>query len=133
MLALLEITAKQRWLNKYVKEMIGVREVEDKIRAEVEKRYDMVEEKDKWFLKRWHGKYKGKKKAIATKYDNWMLFNKPKMRGVLKYFMRIGPYETLTNERLSKVYGRYMGSGMTDPLIKYIKTQFGKLSGVQPP
>ena len=47
--------------------------------------------------------------------------------------MRIGPYETVNAERLSKMYGRYMGSGMTDPLIKYIKQQFGKLSGVQPP
>lgn len=133
MLALLEITAKQRWLNKYVKEMIGVREVEDKIRAEVEKRYDLVEEKDKWFLKRWYGKYNVKKKSITTRYDNWMLFHKPKMRGILKYFMRIGPYETVSSERLTKMYGRYMGSGMTDPLIKYLKTQFGKLSGVQPP
>ena len=47
--------------------------------------------------------------------------------------MRIGPYETVRPERLSKMYGRYMGGGMTDPLIKYIKGQFGKLSGLKPP
>ncbi len=133
MLVLLEITAKERWLNKYVKELIGVREVEDKVRAEVEKRYNMTEDEKKFFIRRWVDSYNKRKKKMTDRYDNWMLDNKPKMRGVLKYFMRIGPYETVTNERLSKVYGRYMGSGTTDPLIKYIKQQFGSLSGLPPP
>ncbi len=133
MVTLLEITAKERWMNKYVKEMIGVREVEDKIRAEVEKRYNVEDEKKRWLLKRWLEKYRTKRKSISNRYDDWMLEKKPKMREVLKYFMRIGPYETVSSERLSKMYGRYMGGGMTDPLIKYIKQQFGKLSGVQPP
>ena len=47
--------------------------------------------------------------------------------------MRIGPYETVRSERMSKMYGRYMGSGMTDPFVKFLKTEIGKLSGVDPP
>ncbi len=135
LLILLEIEAKERWLNKYVKELIGVREVEDKVRAEVEKRYklDEEEEKKKFFLKRWHAGYKKRKKKVTDRVDGWWFNAKPKTRRILKYFMRIGPYETVNAERLSKMYGRYMGAGYTDPLIKYIKTQFGKLSGVNPP
>ncbi len=46
LLILLEIEAKERWFNKYVKELIGVREVEDKVRAEVEKRYKLDEDEE---------------------------------------------------------------------------------------
>ncbi|UCD03206.1 MAG: hypothetical protein JSV63_01045, partial [Candidatus Aenigmatarchaeota archaeon] len=134
LLVLLEIEARQRWLNKYVKELIGVREIEDKIRDEVVKRYDLEGEKEKvWAPRRFYRRVKEKRKNINNRMDNWFLKNKVKMRGVLKYFMRIGPYETVSAERLSKMYGRYMGGGMTDPFIKYLKTNFGKLSGVHPP
>ncbi len=135
LLVLLEIEAKERWLNKYVKELIGVREVEDKVRDEVNKRYNLEEkeEKKKFFLSRWHAGYKSRTKKVSGRVDDWWFRTKPRTRAVLKYFMRIGPYETVSSERLSKMYGRYMGGGMTDPLIKYIKQQFGKLSGVQPP
>jgi hypothetical protein len=133
LIVLLEIEAKERWLNKYVKELIGVREVEDKVREEVNKRYNLEEKKKQFFLRRWHHAYRERRERIGKSIDDWWFGFKPKTRRLLKYFMRIGPYETVNAERLSKMYGRYMGSGMTDPLIKYIKTQFGKLSGVQPP
>jgi len=133
LLTLLEIEAKHRWLNKYVKELIGVREVEDKIRNEVEKRYGLDEKKSKKVRFATYKRFRKRQRTMGEKWDNWMLKNKPKMRGFLKYFMRVGPYETVTNERLSKMYGRYMGGGMTDPLFKFIKGQFGKLSGVSPP
>ena len=136
MTALLEIEAKKRWFNKYVKELIGVREVEDKIRAEVENRYGLrKEEPKKWFAgtRKFVKRARAKKEKWSDKFDNWWLYFKPKSRGFLKYFMRIGPYETVKNERLSKMYGRYMGSAMTDPFIKFLKTEIGKLSGVQPP
>jgi hypothetical protein len=135
LLALLEIEAKHRWMNKYVKELIGVREVEDKLRREVEKRYNIEPEEKKRFagarsfVKRW----RARRKKYGKKFDDWWLDFVPKGRVFLKYFMRIGPYETVRKERLSKMYGRYMGSAMTDPFIKFIKAQFGKLSGVEPP
>ncbi|MBN1896782.1 MAG: hypothetical protein JW789_03610 [Candidatus Aenigmarchaeota archaeon] len=133
LLALLEIEAKERWMKKYVKELIGVREIEDKIRKEVEKRYGLDDSEKKKSIFAFYKNMKARNKALGDRFDNWVLWNKPKMRHVLKYFMRIGPYETVTNERLSKMYGRYMGGGYTDPLIKFVKAQFGKLSGVQPP
>jgi len=135
LIALLEIEAKKRWLNKYVKELIGVREVEDKIRAEVEKRYNLEPESTKRFagVRNFVQKFRTKKANTGRRFDDWWLDFKPKGRVFLKYFMRIGPYETVRSERLSKMYGRYMGSAMTDPFIKFIKNEIGKLSGVQPP
>ncbi len=141
LLMLLELEARERWLNKYVKELIGVREVEDKIREEVMKRYpDLDPKKDEKAkrgvfatIKAPYVKIARKENAIEKSMHDWVFRNKLTLIKPLKYFMRVGPYETLTSERLSKMYGRYMGGGFTDPLIKYIKTQFGKLSGLQPP
>jgi hypothetical protein len=138
---LLEITAREHWLNKYVKELIGVREVEDKIRDEVMKRYKDLEEEDedkkgRGVIATIKGPYLRVLKfetGVEKSLGGWIFRNRKKFRRFLKYFMRVGPYETVRNERLSKMYGRYMGGGLTDPLIKYIKTQFGKLSGLQPP
>jgi hypothetical protein len=136
LLALLEIECKKRWLNKYVKELIGVREVEDKIRAEVEKRYNLEPEKKKRLAgaRKFVNKVRTKRSRLGRRYGEWWIhFKATRARAFLKYFMRIGPYETVRNERLSKMYGRYMGSSMTDPFIKFIKNEIGKLSGVQPP
>jgi hypothetical protein len=135
LVALMEIEAKHRWMNKYVKELIGVREVEDKLRREVEKRYNLEPEETGRFggIRNFAKKVSTKRKNFGRRVDDWWLDFVPKGRRFLKYFMRIGPYETVRKERLSKMYGRYMGSAMTDPFIRYIKTQFGKLSGVQPP
>ncbi len=140
MLILLEITAKERWLNKYVKELIGVREVEDKIRDEVTKRYrdlDAEDEKQKngiiAQIKAPYLKVTGAVNRVEGWFGNWSWNNLKLRKYFLRFFMRVGPYETERSERLTKVYGRYMGGGMTDPLIKYIKQQFGKLSGLQPP
>ena len=132
MLILLEVEAKKKWLNKYVKEIIGVREVEDKIRDEVEKRYGLSEEGKKERFA-FISNLKKRQKKLEERWNEWLLWNKPKLRYVLKYFMRIGPYETVSKERLTKMYGRYMGGAMTDPFVKYLKQQFGKLSGLQPP
>jgi len=138
LLALLEIEAKKRWLNKFVKELIGVRDVEDKVRAEVAKRYKDLEEKPKKVrfvgLRSSIAKFRERKAKINKRFDGWWFKFKPATgRKFLKYFMRVGPYETVRYERLSKMYGRYMGSAMTDPFINYLKTEIGKLSGVQPP
>ena len=130
---LLEVEAKKRWLNKYVKELIGVREVEDKIRKEVERKYGLEEEEDKkkegFAIMRPYRWLQRQDKKVSSRWEKF----KPKTRRVLRYFMRIGPYETVTNERLSKMYGRYMGGAMTDPLVKFLKESMGKLSGVSPP
>jgi hypothetical protein len=141
LLILLESEAKKMWLNKYVKELIGVREVEDKVRQEVMKKYPELDP----------GKDKKEKKGIVASirapYDRvaafekkvndrtagWYTNRKPALRSFMRYFMRVGPYETLTTERLSKMYGRYMGTAMTDPLAGFIKGRFGKLSGLDPP
>lgn len=136
LLANLEIECKKRWLNKYVKELVGAREVEDKIRAEVEKRYGLQPKEKKRFagIRRFVRKFRAKREKYGKKFDWWWInFKATKARGFLKYFMRIGPYETVRPERLSKMYGRYMGSAMTDPFIKFLKTEIGKLSGVDPP
>jgi len=140
LMALLEIEAKKKWLNKYVKELIGVREIEDKLRVEVEKRYPDLEPKEK---KKMPGKrikdfyfrvtIKERREKLTSRVNNWWFDFKPRGRIFLKYFMRIGPYETVSKERMSKMYGRYMGGSMTDPFIKFLKEQIGKLSGVQPP
>ena len=136
LLANLEIECKKRWMNKYVKELVGAREIEDKIRAEVIKRYNLEPEEKKRFagFRRFVDKVRAKRESFNEKFDNWWLeFKVTRARAFLKYFMRIGPYETVRAERLSKMYGRYMGSGMTDPFIKFLKDEIGKLSGVQPP
>lgn len=138
LLANLEIEAKNRWLNKYVKELIGVREVEDKIRQEVEKRYpdlDAKDEEGKHFIgiRNFFKSAREKRKNFSSRMGEWWFNFKPRGRVFLKYFMRIGPYETVRAERLTKMYGRYMGPSLTDPFIKFVKAEIGKLSGVNPP
>jgi len=138
LIGLLELEAKKKWMNKYVKELIGVREVEDKLRKEINEMYPGMEagEESKKRLEGMRNFVTGvreKKARFNRRVDDWWFEFKPKGRSFLKYFMRIGPYETVRTERLSKMYGRYMGSSMTDPFIKFLKTEIGKLSGVQPP
>jgi hypothetical protein len=141
LLILLESVAKEKWLNKYVKELIGVRDVEDKVRTEVMKKYPELDPgKDKT-------EKKGVVASIRAPYDRvaaferkwsertygWYARRKPALRLFMRYFMRLGPYETITAERLTKMYGRYMGTTMTDPLVGFLKGRFGKLSGLDPP
>lgn len=144
LLILLEVEAKERWLNKYVKELIGVREVEDKVRAEVMKKYPELDpSKDKKkenglrgfvaSVKSPYVRVAAFEKKVDKKASGWYRKQKPRLRSIAKYFMRLGPYETMTAERLSKMYGRYMGTGMTDPIISFVKSRFGKLSGLEPP
>jgi hypothetical protein len=138
MLMLLEIESKKRWLNKYVDELIGVRKVEEKLRTEVMARYPDLEpkpEKKVLFsgIRNFYGRVQNRMANIDERFGRYGTWLRLHGRFALKYFIRIGPYETVRSERLSKMYGRYMGGGMTDPLIKFIKTEVGKLSGVQPP
>jgi hypothetical protein len=144
LLILLEIEAKEHWLNKYVKELIGVREVEDKVRAEVMKKYPELDpskdkKKEKGFkgfvtsVKSPYVRVASFEKKVNNRAYGWYKKQRPLLRGFAKYFMRLGPYETVNAERLSKMYGRYMGTGMTDPIISFVKSRFGKLSGLEPP
>ena len=136
LLANIEIEARKKWLNKYVKELIGVREVEDKIRREVEKVYNLDPNADKKYkgIRGFYRKYDEKWRDAKEKAEwQWIDKIKPRLRNLLKYFMRVGPYETMRRERMTKMYGRYMGGSMTDPIIKFVKEQVGKLAVVPPP
>ena len=140
LMCLLEVEAKHLWLNKYVKELIGVREVEDKLRKAVMKRYPGMEEKEPdekkgIFLrtKKHVTNFRKREGKAYKRVDSWWVRTKPKTRKLTQYFVRGGPYESISSERLSKMWGRYMGSAMTDPLVRFIKTAIGNLSGVQPP
>ena len=91
----LEILAQQEQFNKYVKEMIGDKSIEDEIRKEVEEYIEGKEEGEKSTLDQLK-----KIKNVARPF-------KPVKRGLWwigRLFVKRGPYESNWYERVTKMY-----------------------------
>lgn len=94
LLILLELEAKDLAFDKYVNEIIGVKEVEEEIRREVEKEFaEGVKEEKEGGVKRFR---EGMGSAGERVLGAW--------RRVSKYVIRPGPYENAFKERVTKMY-----------------------------
>jgi hypothetical protein len=116
LLLLLEHEAKKLAFERYVNELIGVKEVEEEIRKEVEAEFEEKPEKKK------------EKKDYIKSFKEFMEKLQEKLEPIIRYFIKKGPYEKTALERLSKTFGDYMGP-QTAEIANLIKETCFKLSG----
>lgn len=111
LLIILELKAKDLAFDRYVNEIIGVKEVEEEIRREVEREFTGEEEKKK---------DRGFRESMGSAGDRiasgW--------RGVSKYVIRPGPYESRLKERVTKMYLIPMAAYFFG-LVDYAKWKMG--------
>jgi len=88
---LLELYAREKWMEKYMDELIGTRNVEKEVYEQVEREFEEKKpEKEKS-----HGEFrKGARKRLEP---------------LVRFFVKPGPYEPIFNERVSKMYMRASG------------------------
>lgn len=118
----LEIVAQEEQFNRYVKELIGDKSEEDKIREEIKKEYDIYGEEEETsaldIIK--------KLKHIAKPF-------KAVKRGLLWFgnlFVRPGPYESMVYERITKMYALPSGQYYSR-MVKWLKWKMNAI-GAKP-
>lgn len=113
LLHLIELEARERKLEEYINTLIGAKELEDKIREDVEKEF--VKERVERF-----------KKIKMLKERAKPLFKKMEKGAdkVVHVFVKRGPYETVMKERITKVYTRVIGPYYAQ-IIDWLKYKSG--------
>ena len=102
---LLELHARQKWMDRYMDEIIGARSVEEDIFRKVESEFEekKSEKKEK---EEGSSRWGGLKPRYITKDGDF----KPNLAmRFVRFFVKPGPYEPVFFERLSKMYFRASG------------------------
>jgi hypothetical protein len=131
LILLLEIEAKRKAFDRYVNELIGVKEVEDEIREEVENEFKEVDKKIKGGEDKSDKKEKKKKIPGKDYRESLQEFTdklEEKLGFILKYFIKPSPYELTVQQRISKQIGDYMGP-QTAEFANLIKEMCYRISG----
>ncbi len=113
---LLEIDAREEVFNKYVKGIIGVKEVEEEIRKEVEAMFEEPETEKVDKLK--------SIKQVGSGFKKFGGGLKRIFGPFRKYFFRPGPYETNFAERVTKMYMIPSGQ-IYNKLVQFLKWKGG--------
>ena len=113
---LMETEAREEAFNRYVNEIIGTKEVEQKIRDEVEAEF-FPKKEEKVNFERIKKIGSGFRRAGRIIYRLLEPF-KP-------YFFRPGPYESNFKERITKSFMIPMGSSYFNKLVKFMKWKMG--------
>jgi len=88
---LIELYAKEKWMEKYMDELIGTRNVEKEIYEEVEREFE-------------------EKKPEKEKSNGEFRKNaRKRLEPLVRFFVKPGPYEPVFTERVSKMYMRASG------------------------
>ncbi|MCK5022935.1 MAG: hypothetical protein KAS04_02065 [Candidatus Aenigmarchaeota archaeon] len=130
LLILLELEFKRRKFSKEITKLIGVKEHEEEYMKEARKMWpgDDVDEEEKIKLgDKW-------RKSWNDSKNNWIKRRsklKKSLRPVLKYFIKLGPYEINAVQRISKTYALYFGAEIAE-LRNLIKETSYKISGQRP-
>ena len=106
---LLELEARERWMNKYMDEIIGARSVEEDVFRKVEAEFEekKPEKKGKEEKEEGYSRWGRLKPRYYTNDEGDFVPNRA-MRFV-RFFVKPGPYEPVFFERLSKMYFRASG------------------------
>jgi hypothetical protein len=114
---LLELEARQRWMNRYMDEIIGARSVEEDIYKKVEEELGEREKEEKkgekesvWgkIKPKYYSKYPDDEKDEINRIMKSQFVPNKTMKFV-RFFVKPGPYEPVFFERLSKMYFRASG------------------------
>jgi hypothetical protein len=124
---LLELHARQKWMDKYMDEIIGARSVEEDIFRKVESEFEEKEaakkgEKEEGYSRwgRLKPRYVSKGDPSSPDYD----FRPNRAMKLVRFFVKPGPYESVLFERLSKMYFRASGFYYKQ-MVDVIKTAMG--------
>ncbi|RLI96551.1 MAG: hypothetical protein DRO99_04255, partial [Candidatus Aenigmatarchaeota archaeon] len=112
LLYILELKAKEKAMEHYVNEIIGAKSIEQEVLEEVEKRFKGEEETK--------SSRKGRLSGVGRKLKVFTY-------GLIRLFVRPGPYEAVFYERVSKMYFRESGKDYKT-IINFFKEkmQIGK-------
>jgi hypothetical protein len=107
---LLELHARQKWMDRYMDEIIGARTIEEDIYRKVEvelgeRKAEDKKEKGERFLDRIRPRYA----TVVDKKTGKTDFKPNLMMRFVRFFVKPGPYEPVFFERLSKMYFRASG------------------------
>jgi hypothetical protein len=116
---LLELRARELWMNRYMDEIIGARGVEEEIYKSVEEEFEEKkankkeeEEKESFWGKikpKYYTKYPDDKNLTEVEKINKSEFKPNRFMSFIRFFVKPGPYEPIIKERLSKMYFRASG------------------------
>jgi hypothetical protein len=106
---LLELHARQKWMDRYMDEIIGARTIEEDIYRKVEvelgeRKAEDKKEKGERFLDRIRPRY-----VTVVDKTGKTDFKPNLMMRFVRFFVKPGPYEPVFFERLSKMYFRASG------------------------
>ncbi|MBU0898884.1 MAG: hypothetical protein KKB03_03080 [Nanoarchaeota archaeon] len=107
LLHIIELWARERHFTNYVEQIVGSKNLENKIRDRLDAEYE--------------GKKEKKKNKKESKFASSLSKSVKNLTGL---FVKPGPYETNFKERITKLYLVDSGANY-GPIIKYIKANIG--------
>jgi hypothetical protein len=101
---LLELYAKNKWMERYMDEIIGARSIEEEVYRKVEEEFEEKKEQKNKEKRTFLG-------GLRPKYalNDKMEYAPNALMRLIRFFVKPGPYEPVFFERVSKMYMRASG------------------------